>query len=136
LPPGSVQPAATAGLAGPPAVAAPPGVAALPGGAALPEAAGPAESPAGPAWAVAAALVKQPGVLELLVVLPQPPTPSPAAATRDMPATAGRQRLPLVPLACPATLFRAAPMTASLPRASRPGGRWLPAAPAVFTSLI
>ena len=112
-------------------------MAAPPGGAALPGAAVPAESPAAPAWAVAAALVKQPGALELLVlVLPQPPTPSPAAATRDMPATAGRQRLPLVPLACPATVFRGTPMTASLPARRPSRARWLPAAPAVLTSLI
>ncbi|HEY1320306.1 MAG TPA: hypothetical protein VGF32_08660, partial [Streptosporangiaceae bacterium] len=62
-PPGSVHPAATAGLAGPPAAPAePPAV---------------AEPPAAPTRAAVAALVKQPGVLELLVLLlPQPPMAS------------------------------------------------------------
>jgi hypothetical protein len=60
-------------------------------------------------------LEKQLGVLELLLLpLPQPPTASPAAATRDIPATAGRQRVPIAPPACPAIVFRSTPMTASL----------------------
>jgi hypothetical protein len=134
LPPGSVQPAATAGLAGPPVAA---GLAGPPVMAALPWAAVLAEPPAVPAWALAAAVVKQPGALELLVLLlPQPPTASPAAAIRDRPATAGRQRVPPAPLACPPTVLRSTPMAASLPRTTRPGGRWLPAAPTVLTALI
>jgi hypothetical protein len=90
--------------------------------AALPGAAGLSEPPAAPAWAAVAALEKQAGVLELLLLLlPQPPTASPAATTTDMPATVGRQRVPIAPPACPATALRSTPMTASLVNATPSG---------------
>ena len=64
LPPGRVQPAATAGLDDPPGAL--------------------------PAVPAAACLAKQLAVLEWALLLPQPPTARPAAISRVTPATAGR----------------------------------------------
>src|SRR5437763_10309533 len=111
LPPGSVQPAATGGLAGPPAATG--GLAGPPAAPAPLGTAGLTAPPAAPAGAAAAALEKQAGALELpLLLLPQPPAASPAAATRDTPATAGRQRVPIPPPSRPVTVCRSTPMTA------------------------
>src|SRR5262249_23555996 len=98
-----------------------------------------------PGWAAAAALEKQPGALELLLLLPQPPIVSPAATTRETPAAAGRQRVPLAPPACPVTLFRSTSMTASVsaphpsrtpPVPARPARLRFPPHWRVLTSLI